>query len=141
MKTAQEILSYIQGWMYGIAPDKSQHDTLVALHMLEAYIKEESDHIEHPLCNEESRRRDIEYADNYSHQIWENLMKRNAGIGCNDVSDIVLNAILDTIDGRSYNQCKRMQEAIYDHMKKFDDLAYDDERGGFTGNTEGKESN
>ena len=43
----------------------------------------------------------IEYADKYSHQIWEKLMdnyKRitNYSIGCNDVSDIVLNSIIDT---------------------------------------------
>lgn len=43
----------------------------------------------------------IEFADKYSHAVWENLMDKfkkieNYSIGCNDVSDIVLNAIINT---------------------------------------------
>ena len=43
----------------------------------------------------------IKYADNYSHEIWHKLMDnfkniKDYHIGCNDVSDIVLNAIIDT---------------------------------------------
>ena len=43
----------------------------------------------------------IKYADNYSHKIWRKLMDnfkniKDYYIGCNDVSDIVLNAIIDT---------------------------------------------
>lgn len=42
----------------------------------------------------------IKYADNYSHEIWHKLMDnfkniKDYHIGCNDVSDIVLNAIID----------------------------------------------
>ena len=42
----------------------------------------------------------IKYADNYSHEIWRKLMDnfeniKDYHIGCNDVSDIVLNAIID----------------------------------------------
>jgi len=43
----------------------------------------------------------IKYADKYSHEIWHKLMDnfkniKDYNIGCNDVSDIVLNAIIDT---------------------------------------------
>lgn len=43
----------------------------------------------------------IEFADEYSHNVWEKLMANfnnidGYSIGCNDVSDIVLNAIIDT---------------------------------------------
>ena len=43
----------------------------------------------------------IKYADNYSHAIWHKLMDnfkniKDYHIGCNDVSDIVLNAIINT---------------------------------------------
>lgn len=46
----------------------------------------------------------IEYADKYSKLIWDRLMKHfnddeKYYIGCNDVSDIVFNAILDVFDG------------------------------------------
>lgn len=51
-----------------------------------------------------------EFADNYSHMIWEKLMDKfnkieNYSIGCNDVSDIVLNAIINT-----YNWIKKQGE-------------------------------
>lgn len=46
----------------------------------------------------------LRYADKYSHDVWSHLMSRfkkddKFSIGANDVSDIVLNAILDTLDG------------------------------------------
>ena len=42
----------------------------------------------------------VDYADKYSHDVWEKEMKRfdeicDYCIGCNDVSDYVLNGILD----------------------------------------------
>lgn len=51
-----------------------------------------------------------EFANNYSHMIWEKLMDKfnkieNYSIGCNDVSDIVLNAIINT-----YNWLKKQDE-------------------------------
>jgi hypothetical protein len=50
---------------------------------------------------------DNEYASKYSHLIWKNLMKQfdaipSFSIGANDVSDIVMNAILDALDGKRY---------------------------------------
>lgn len=52
----------------------------------------------------------IKYADNYSHEIWHKLMDnfkniKDYHIGCNDVSDIVLNAIID-----AYNWLERQGE-------------------------------
>lgn len=46
----------------------------------------------------------INYASEYSHKVWEYLMKqfdtnKNFYIGANDVSDLVLNAILDAMQG------------------------------------------
>lgn len=50
------------------------------------------------------------FADEYSHMIWDKLMDKfnkieNYSIGCNDVSDIVLNAIINT-----YNWLKKQDE-------------------------------
>lgn len=52
------------------------------------------------MCNKEQ----IDYADKYSHAVWKELMRRfeedeKYYIGANDVSDIVLNAILNALDG------------------------------------------
>ena len=49
---------------------------------------------------------EMEYAKNYSYDVWEKLMSKfnaMAGyrIGCNDVSDIVLNAILNAFEWRN----------------------------------------
>ena len=54
----------------------------------------------------------IEYADKYSHEVWEKLMDKfnkiaNYSIGCNDVSDIVLNAIIN-----SYNYFYDKQKPV-----------------------------
>ena len=55
-----------------------------------------------PIENGYTNNKDIiKYADNYSHAIWNKLMDnfkkiKDYHIGCNDVSDIVLNAIIDT---------------------------------------------
>ena len=61
-----------------------------ALAYLEKHKEQKSD-----ICTEE-----VEYADKYSHDVWEKLMSKfknieGYSIGCNDVSDIVLNAILN----------------------------------------------
>ena len=50
-----------------------------------------------------SREDIISFADYYSHHVWNDLMEKrrklpNYTIGCNDVSDIVLNAIIDAFD-------------------------------------------
>ena len=65
----------------------------------------------------------IEYADKYSHQIWEKLMdnyKRitNYSIGCNDVSDIVLNSIIDT-----YNWLEKQKST---NKVNWTELTYED---------------
>ena len=51
------------------------------------------------------KREDIKYASDYSHKVWEELMRRHREhegywIGANDVSDIVMNAILYALDGK-----------------------------------------
>lgn len=48
-----------------------------------------------------------DYASNYSRMVWEDLMKQfedipDFYIGCNDVSDIVMNAILNALKGQKY---------------------------------------
>lgn len=49
---------------------------------------------------------DIKYASEYSHNVWQELMRRykereGYWISANDVSDIVMNAILYTLDEKS----------------------------------------
>ena len=63
----------------------------------------------------------IKYADNYSHEIWHKLMDnfkniKDYYIGCNDVSDIVLNAIIDTCNWLE-KQCKETSEPNWCHHK------------------------
>lgn len=63
----------------------------------------------------------IKYADNYSHEIWRKLMDnfeniKDYHIGCNDVSDIVLNAIID-----AYNWLEKQgeqKETLCDKCRK-----------------------
>ena len=48
---------------------------------------------------------DLVYASKYSQRVWEELMRRTREksgywIGANDVSDIVLNAILNALDNK-----------------------------------------
>lgn len=68
----------------------------------------------------------IEYAGNYSREIWHKLMDnfkniKDYHIGCNDVSDIVLNAIINT-----YNWLKKHGEdvpmAVMDEQKPADNF-------------------
>lgn len=71
----------------------------------------------------------IEYADKYSHQIWEKLMdnyKRitNYSIGCNDVSDIVLNSIIDT-----YNWLEKQKPITIDINTMVDKFAHTEVKG------------
>lgn len=59
------------------------------------------DYIKFPNSAYTSNKDVTEFADKYSHIVWEKLMNNfkkieNYSIGCNDVSDIVLNAIIDT---------------------------------------------
>ena len=62
----------------------------------------------------------IKYADNYSHEIWHKLMDnfkniKDYHIGCNDVSDIVLNAIIDTCN---WLEKQGEQETLCDKCRK-----------------------
>lgn len=59
----------------------------------------------------------IKYADNYSHAIWHKLMDnfkniKDYCIGCNDVSDIVLNAIID-----AYNWLEKQAQKPADKVE------------------------
>lgn len=64
----------------------------------------------------------IEFADKYSHTVWENLMDKfkkieNYSIGCNDVSDIVLNAIINTynwLEKQKQQEKDILEDAILD---------------------------
>ena len=69
--------------------------------------KQDSNFIENGYTNNKDI---IKYADNYSHAIWHKLMDnfkniKDYYIGCNDVSDIVLNAIID-----AYNWLEKQGE-------------------------------
>ena len=64
------------------------------------------------LTLEQEKDESQEYADQYSKGIYDVLSEHfdlfeNHRIGCNDVSDIVLNAILDACNERSYDQVVR----------------------------------
>ena len=66
-----------------------------------AWLEKQKDCIIFPNSAYTSNGDVIEFADKYSHTIWEKLMDKfkkneNYSIGCNDVSDIVLNAIINT---------------------------------------------
>ncbi len=70
----------------------------------------------------------IRYAGKYSHEIWRKLMDnfkniKDYHIGCNEVSDIVLNAIIDTFNwlekGGDKNKVSKHVEAI--NEEKVDD--------------------
>lgn len=91
VRISKAIINYIK---YGLHCGVSDADMIVWLEKQRDYIK---------LSNSTytSNRDIIEFADKYSHTIWENLMDNfkkieNYSIGCNDVSDIVLNAIINT---------------------------------------------
>lgn len=66
-----------------------------------AWLEKQKDYIKFPNSTYTSNKDVNEFADKYSHDIWEKLMNNfkkieNYHIGCNDVSDIVLNAIINT---------------------------------------------
>jgi len=64
------------------------------------------------------------YADNYSHEIWHKLMDnfkniKDYYIGCNDVSDIVLNAIIDAYNWlERQGELKKKHNEIYETIKE-----------------------
>ena len=65
----------------------------------------------------------LEYADKYSHDIWEKLMLKfktteSYTIGCNDVSDIVLNAIIDACNWQKEQMMKNSTDA-YIHRNRY----------------------
>lgn len=65
------------------------------------WLEKQKDYIKFPNSAYTSNKDVIEFADKYSHDVWEKLMDNfkkieNYHIGCNDVSDIVLNAIINT---------------------------------------------
>lgn len=60
-----------------------------------------------------------DYADKYSHEVWEKLMNNfdvieDYFIGCNDVSDIVLNAIIDA--------CQHFRYRLFQQIPTSDDM-------------------
>lgn len=66
-----------------------------------AWVEKQKDYIKLPNSAYTSNKDVIEFANKYSHAVWEKLMDKfkkneNYSIGCNDVSDIVLNAIINT---------------------------------------------
>lgn len=75
-------------------------DTDVTREEALAWLEKQKDYIKFPDSAYTSNRDVIEFADKYSHTVWEKLMDKfkkneNYSIGCNDVSDLVLNAIIN----------------------------------------------
>lgn len=65
------------------------------------WLEKQKNYIKLPNSAYTSNKDVNEFADKYSHIVWEKLMNNfkkieNYSIGCNDVSDIVLNAIINT---------------------------------------------
>lgn len=82
-----------------------------------AWLEKQKDYIKLPNSAYTSNRDVKEFADKYSHTIWENLMDNfkkieNYSIGCNDVSDLVLNAIIHT-----YYWLEKQGEIDLEHYK------------------------
>ncbi len=73
-----------------------------------------------------------EYAGEYSHKVWEYLMKcfendKNFHIGANDVSDLVLNAIIDALQGmKMFNRTSHINNGAFDNSVNCDKLHNDD---------------
>lgn len=66
-----------------------------------SWLERQKDYIKFLSSAYTSNKDVTEFADKYSHIVWEKLMNNfkkieNYSIGCNDVSDIVLNAIINT---------------------------------------------
>ena len=67
-----------------------------------------------------------EYAGEYSHKVWEYLMKcfendKNFYIGANDVSDLVLNAIIDALQGmKMFNRTSHINNGVFDNSVNSD---------------------
>lgn len=91
-------------------------DTDVTREEALAWLEKQKDYIKLPDSTYTSNRDVIEFADKYSHTVWEKLMDNfkkieNYSIGCNDVSDLVLNAIINT-----YNWLeKRCEKTQFDY--------------------------
>lgn len=91
-----------------------------------AWLEKQKDCIKLPDSAYTSNRDVIEFADKYSHTVWENLMDKfkkneNYSIGCNDVSDIVLNAIINTYN---WLKTKGEQKLIIPKFKVGDRVRY-----------------
>ena len=91
------------------------------------WLEKQKDYIKLPNSAYTSNKDVIEFADKYSHDVWEKLMDNfkkieNYSIGCNDVSDIVLNAIINT-----YNWLeKQSKKKSADEVMKIRRKAYSD---------------
>lgn len=103
-KVRKEIITYLKSDLshktYG---DKSIESWI-------SWLEKQKDCIKLSNSAYTSNRDVIEFANKYSHTVWEKLMDKfkkieNYSIGCNDVSDIVLNAIINT-----YNWLKKQSE-------------------------------
>ena len=90
-----------------------------------AWLEKQKDYIKLSYSAYTSNRDVIEFADKYSHIVWKNLMDKfkkneNYSIGCNDVSDIVLNAIINT-----YNWLEKQgKESSWKPSKEEMDVLY-----------------
>ena len=87
----------------GLREMKSNFHTISSIKIDDAiaWLENQKDCIKLSNSAYTSNRDVIKFADKYSHTVWENLMDKfkkieNYSIGCNDVSDIVLNAIINT---------------------------------------------
>lgn len=102
---------FIQEEAYSLSMDIRDDEDRIKLKKLQrslAWLKKQDNNL---VKNGYTDNKDIiKYADNYSHEIWHKLMDnfkniKDYHIGCNDVSDIVLNAIID-----AYNWLEKQGE-------------------------------
>lgn len=94
-----------------------------------AFIEEDYEQIENYLNKKSEKlgpeQDSMKYAGEYSKRVWEMLMGRfkkneNFSIGCNDVSDIVLNAIIDALNGMSFSYIDQQQFVSEEEWAEYD---------------------
>ena len=96
-----------------------------------AWLEKQKDYIKLPGSTYTSNKDVIEFADKYSHNVWEKLMDKfkkneNYSIGCNDVSDLVLNAIINTYNWLEKQGEKKTADMVEPKFKVGDWIVSDE---------------
>lgn len=135
-KSANEIVSFIEGWIYSISSSIPEIDNA------DPILRTLKDIVAYATAGEsmfpgsrvsysgepkiDTHTNDIYYARDYSDRIYSAVAERfniddDYKIGCNDVADVVMNAILDALNNKSYSNCDNVEKATasmkYDSYK------------------------